>query len=46
MYEVSVPRALIGEHLAALKDSKEVLKGVELLLKSSEISLDNPNFKI
>ena len=36
-YEVHVPRALIGEYLAALKDSKEVVTRAASLLKSDEM---------
>ena len=37
LYEVKVPRALVGEYLAALKDSEEVVKRMTFLLKSGEI---------
>ena len=45
-YEVYVPRALIGEYLAALKDSREVLESAASLIESDEMCTANPDFKI
>ena len=45
-YEVHVPRALIGEYLAALKDSKEVLESVTSLLESSEMGPAKPDVRM
>ena len=37
IYQVHIPRALVGEYLSALKDSKEVLGEAMSMLRSSEV---------